>query len=100
MDQHPAVQLHIHPASDADREDKKIARAYLDQFLSSLTSTTDLRAAVDKFQARTPIADDIEVSWIDDADLRGWWLRPAKAEANRAILYLHGGGYACRTRLQ
>lgn len=94
MTKTPAVQLNIRPASDEDRAEKKVARASFDEFLASLTPKTDLRAAIDDFVARTPIADGLDVIRVDDADLHGWWLRPAQPASGRTILFLHGGGYA------
>jgi epsilon-lactone hydrolase len=43
--------------------------------------------------ATTPIADGVTMDLVDRDGVHGWWVRPAKAPADRAILYVHGGGY-------
>lgn len=53
-----------------------------------------LRDAYDAMTAQTPIADGVALEAVDQAGMRGWWIRPAGAPADRAILFLHGGAYA------
>ncbi|MEO8882447.1 MAG: alpha/beta hydrolase fold domain-containing protein, partial [Devosia sp.] len=51
------------------------------------------REAYDAMAAETPIADGVTLEAVDEAGVRGWWVRPAGAPTNRAILFLHGGAY-------
>jgi monoterpene epsilon-lactone hydrolase len=52
-----------------------------------------LRDAYDAMTAQTPIADGVMLQAVDQHGVRGWWVRPANAPADRAILFLHGGAY-------
>jgi acetyl esterase/lipase len=42
---------------------------------------------------RTPAADGVANEAATVGGVPGWWCRPAEAQADAAILYLHGGGY-------
>lgn len=88
-----AAQPNQRPISDADREAAKAIVAAVLEFQAGLTPETNLRAAVDGFVSRTPMADGVALAGVDQAGIRGWWVRPANAAAKRVILYLHGGGY-------
>ena len=48
-------------------------------------------AKIAKFMSRVP--NGVEIERIDIDGLRAAWIRPAGADQNRVILYLHGGGY-------
>ena len=41
----------------------------------------------------TPIADGVACEEVDKGNIRGWWIRPVRAQSNRAILFIHGGAY-------
>ncbi|WP_186044971.1 alpha/beta hydrolase fold domain-containing protein [Burkholderia gladioli] len=52
------------------------------------------RAVYDAFIGACPLAEGVGLAAVAAPGVRGWWLRPAGAEATaHAILYLHGGGY-------
>ncbi|WP_186252317.1 alpha/beta hydrolase fold domain-containing protein [Burkholderia gladioli] len=52
------------------------------------------RAVYDAFIGACPLAEGVGLEAVAEPGVRGWWLRPAGAEATtHAILYLHGGGY-------
>ncbi|WP_354044181.1 alpha/beta hydrolase fold domain-containing protein [Devosia sp. UYZn731] len=55
------------------------------------------REAYDALIAQTPIADGVTVQQVDRDGVRGWWVRPQIALANRAILFVHGGAYMLGT---
>jgi acetyl esterase/lipase len=55
--------------------------------------TGNQRETYDTLIARTPIADGVTLETIDRDNISGWWVRPAGAPADRAILFLHGGVY-------
>ncbi len=55
------------------------------------TSLADRRGGMEA--SSFPVAPDIDVKPIEAAGLRAEWLRAPGAEEDRAILYLHGGGY-------
>jgi epsilon-lactone hydrolase len=57
------------------------------------TATGEPRAIYDAFISATPMARNVVVEAVHDGSVRGWWVRPQHAEAGRAILFLHGGGY-------
>jgi monoterpene epsilon-lactone hydrolase len=56
-------------------------------------ATGTQRETYDTLIAGTPIADGVTLEEIDRDGVRGWWVRPAGALADRAILFLHGGAY-------
>jgi epsilon-lactone hydrolase len=57
------------------------------------TEQGDPRAVYDRFVSATPVAGDVSVqpATIDPAP--GIWVRPAAAVGDRALLFVHGGGY-------
>jgi epsilon-lactone hydrolase len=57
------------------------------------TASGEPRAVYDTFVSGTPLADGVAFDAVDEDGVRGWWARPTAAEARRAILFLHGGGY-------
>jgi monoterpene epsilon-lactone hydrolase len=56
------------------------------------TEQGEPRDIYDRFIALTPIANGVSVEHVSDP-APGVWVRPADAVADRAILFLHGGGY-------
>lgn len=57
------------------------------------TSQGGPREVYDRFIAATPIVPGVVTRpALDDAN-PGWWCEPEDAQADRAILFLHGGGY-------
>ena len=52
-----------------------------------------LREAYDALIATTPMADGVTMEAVDEPGIKGWWMRPADAPRDRAILFLHGGAY-------
>lgn len=80
-----------HPLSPDDR---RAAQALLAANASHFaTFGGPLRAAYDAMTAQTPIAPDVVAEEVGAGVVRGWWLRPRAARADRAILFLHGGAY-------
>ena len=53
----------------------------------------NMREAYDAMTAQTPIADGVALEHVEDADVKGWWVRPGSADTGRAILFLHGGAF-------
>ncbi|CAN5123165.1 N/A [soil metagenome] len=51
------------------------------------------RTAFDELMAKTPAADDVSYEEAIVGGIAGWWCRPADADPDVAILYLHGGAY-------
>lgn len=51
------------------------------------------RETYDVLMAKTPIADGVTLEEVDHDGVKGWWVRPTGAPADRAILYLHGGAF-------
>ena len=52
------------------------------------------RAVYDAFISATPSMPGVIFEAVDAGVIRGWWIRPPHVEtADRAILYIHGGGY-------
>jgi acetyl esterase/lipase len=52
-----------------------------------------MRDAYDAMTAQTPVADGVDLESVENADVKGWWVRPESAVADRAILFLHGGAF-------
>jgi monoterpene epsilon-lactone hydrolase len=85
----PAVTV---PLAEDERDREKELRAHFAQFWS--TATGNPRTAYDAFISATPIAGGVAADErVETTSVRGWWVRPFKAEQEGVILYLHGGGY-------
>jgi len=67
-------------------------RAFLAQTPANL-SQAELRAMYDGLGATFPTPDDIVFEHVDASGVPAEWSYPPGAAADRAILYLHGGGY-------
>ncbi|SOE92277.1 Acetyl esterase/lipase [Burkholderia sp. D7] len=80
-----------HVLSDDEREIEQAVLAEIHQLFSNPTGNQ--RETYDAMIAGTPIADGVTLEAVDRDGVSGWWVRPAGALANRAILFLHGGGY-------
>ena len=51
------------------------------------------RVGYDIMAAETPMAEGVEYELTKEDGVNGWWARPQSAPSDRAILFLHGGGY-------
>lgn len=80
-----------HSLSDSDLDAAKAAIARSQQHFNDFNGT--MREAYDAMTAQTPMADGVGLESIDDADVKGWWIRPRFAPAHRATLFLHGGAF-------
>ena len=84
-----------HALSDDERQIEQAVLAEIHGLFSNPTGNQ--RETYDTLISRTPIADGVTLEVIDrdrDRDgVSGWWVRPAGAPADRAILFLHGGAY-------
>ena len=67
-------------------------RAFLAQTPADL-SQAELRAMYDNLGATFPTPDDVVHERLDAAGVPAEWSGPPGAAGDRAILYLHGGGY-------
>lgn len=81
----------IIPLADAERDRETALRRHFADFWAS--ETGEPRAIYDRFVATSPRAGDVSIEEVDAGDVHGWWVRPRSAEAERAILFIHGGGY-------
>jgi len=79
------------PIDDDDIPAERALRAEFGRFW--LTEEGDPRAVYDRFIGATPIARDVTVQHVTDDSAPGVWVRPADAAPDRALLFLHGGGY-------
>jgi len=76
-------------AEEAERE-----RALRDHFAAFWnTISGDPRSAYDAFISATPLASDVVIDDVNEAAVHGYFLHPQQAKPERAILFLHGGGY-------
>jgi len=80
-----------HPLSDDERQTEKAVVSRIGQHFATFDGP--IRAAYDEMTAQTPIADNVEVELASEGDVSGWWVHPANAQPDRAILFLHGGAY-------
>ncbi len=79
------------PLSQDERAIEQVVLAEVRQHFAGFVGST--RDAYDAMTAQTPIADGVELEAVDRDGVQGWWVRPAKAPEDRAILFLHGGAY-------
>ena len=80
-----------HVLSDDERQIEQAVLAEIHALFSNPTGNQ--RETYDTMIAGTPIADGATLEAVDRDGVSGWWVRPAGAPADRAILFLHGGGY-------
>src|SRR5687768_1608753 len=78
------------PIDDDDISAERALRAEFGRFW--LTEHGDPRAVYDRFIAATPTTEDVSVR-LTKSPSSGIWVSPADAEPDRALLFLHGGGY-------
>ena len=78
------------PIHNDDISAERALRAEFGRFW--LTEHGDPRAVYDRFIAATPTAEDVSVR-LTKSPSSGIWVCPADAEPDRALLFLHGGGY-------
>lgn len=57
---------------------------------------TDMREKYDEFVARTPAAEGVTFRQTDDP-APGWWAEIPNSPKDRAIVFIHGGGYGLGT---
>lgn len=60
----------------------------------------ELRQDLERNTRLLRTAKHVKVSPVEVGDIHGEWIRPANARKNKAMLYLHGGGYimgSCNT---
>lgn len=68
--------------------------ALREQFASFWGSASgELRSVYDTFIAASPLSTGVTLDAVEEGNVRGWWVRPARFEPELAILYIHGGGY-------
>ncbi len=79
------------PIDDDDIAAERALRAEFARFW--LTEQGEPRAVYDRFTAATPIAANVMVQHTMSAPAPGIWVIPADAAQDRALLFLHGGGY-------
>ena len=80
-----------HALAEDERQIEQSVLAAIHQLFSNPAG--DQRATYDVMIAATPIAEGVAVEAVDRDGVRGWWVRPAGAPPDRAILFLHGGAY-------
>lgn len=56
-------------------------------------SPVDMRGWFEAINAQTPLAQGVEISSVSAANCAGEWLRPARRDGNRLVIYYHGGGF-------
>ncbi|MBO4228551.1 alpha/beta hydrolase [Bradyrhizobium neotropicale] len=77
--------------SAGERKRERVLRQRFANFWG--TASGEPRATYDAFISASPLTHDVVVWAIHESNVRGWWVRPQRAEPGRAILFLHGGGY-------
>lgn len=77
-----------------ETDEKARERTLRERFAAFWRSATgDARAVYDTFISACPLSADVEADPVDERGVRGFFLRPLRARAGEAILFLHGGGY-------
>ena len=80
-----------HPLPEDERQIEQSVLAGIGQHFATFVGT--MRQSYDAMTAQTPIADGVGLEFVDDDGVQGWWVRPAGARRDRAILFIHGGAY-------
>jgi monoterpene epsilon-lactone hydrolase len=53
----------------------------------------ELRVVFEKFAAASPLSPDINSEKVNAGGIEAEWISAPNAAADRAVLYVHGGGY-------
>ncbi len=53
----------------------------------------EMRAWFEAINAQTPVAQQLEISSVSPGAWSGEWLKPARSDGNRLMIYYHGGGF-------
>ena len=76
------------------RDEREREIALREQFVNFWgTASGEPRAIYDAFISASPLTNDVVREAVNEGGVRGWWVRPERAEPGQAILFLHGGGY-------
>jgi acetyl esterase/lipase len=83
------------------RGERVVANAALDNLIALLTSrarpenptVADMRLGFDLLGKKFPASDTVQVEAVEANGVPAEWVLAAGTEAERVILYLHGGGY-------
>jgi acetyl esterase/lipase len=86
----PSVET-LHPLSEPERRIEQSVLAAIGKHFAGASGSR--REAYDAMSNDTPVTDDVALEAVDRDGVRGWWVQPAGALADRAILFLHGGAY-------
>lgn len=77
-----------------DDSDAKLLPPLYEYFKSFWSDTSqEPRAQYNRFIANTPIVDGVVFRPAAESEFPGLWCEPPSADAERAILYVHGGAY-------
>src|SRR6266851_961506 len=63
---------------------------------SGAKTPQELRVVFEKFAAASPLPPDIKSEKVNAGGIEAEWISAPNAAADRAVLYVHGGGYARR----
>jgi acetyl esterase/lipase len=89
MTQRLITEHHPLLPGDAERKQRVLAR----NAEIGARHGDDRRGYYSELTALTPIAAGVAIEQVQEHDARGWWLTPQGARPERAILFVHGGGY-------
>jgi monoterpene epsilon-lactone hydrolase len=67
--------------------------AYKAILQSGATTPQELRVVFEKLGDSTPLAPDIKKEKVSAGGIDGEWISAPNSSADRAVLYVHGGGY-------
>jgi monoterpene epsilon-lactone hydrolase len=67
--------------------------AYKAILQSGATTPQELRVVFEKLGDNTPLAPDIKKEKVSAGGIDGEWISAPNSSADRAVLYVHGGGY-------
>jgi monoterpene epsilon-lactone hydrolase len=81
-----------HPASEKDLATVEAVRQQSAPFKGTMSSP-DARPGYDAMIEAIPVAGGVTYERASVGGIAGVWCRPVNAQANSALLYLHGGGY-------
>jgi len=91
MNHRSSLQTKIYTPDAAERQREWALREQFATFWQSAQG--DLRTVYDRFISACPLAGEIHCEHVSEGGIDGWWVRPQRAIAGQAILYIHGGGY-------
>lgn len=77
--------------AEDERLRERVLREQFARFWAS--PAEDMRSTYDAFIGASPVVPHVDLQVVEEENVKGCWVCPKNASSNKAVLYIHGGGY-------